>query len=312
MQIQVRAKSGLHAGATWLVKSSYVVMGASPRADVFLCDVDTPDVLLSLRRFGRRYEVETLHPDAKSLTADQKVGETSLFAGQSLTLDFRHIQLELNVQSSAAGFGQSMADTYSRFAYAVLQLLRSIGAKAIVALLFLASLMVTTYILFFGSVGTVKAEAISTFAARSLPKPVPDVPMVKIEAELMNNIVSDITSFAESVNISDLHVKVEGTEINLKTEVSRQQMQAFEKKLIKLALDYGQDVDIRAEAKLTSEQQVIDGIDVEQLILGQQPVAILRDGERLFEGGTYRGIQVVKINSEGVVLKGAATYEVVL
>jgi len=58
MQLQVKAKSGLHAGAVWNLSKSFVTLGGSARADIFLCDPEIPDSLITLSRYGRRYVIE--------------------------------------------------------------------------------------------------------------------------------------------------------------------------------------------------------------------------------------------------------------
>lgn len=310
--VQVKAKSGLHAGATWVASKSHVTIGANPNADVFICDSDVPDILLLLRRYGRRYQIENIHPEAKTNNTNDQPGETSLFAGQDLTVNFRHIQLDLFIQHGKQGWGSSVSDTYQRLWYAILYGLRNIGAKAIVGFLFLVSLLLTSYVLFFGSVGTVQAEAIQNFEERSAASSAPDVPMVKMGEQLVNNLVSEISAFAENAAIPSLVVSSQEDAVSMEGEVSRAQMAAFEEKLIRLTRDYGENVDITARLKLTDEQLVVDEINVQQLILGSRTVAILRDGQTLYEGGEYKGIRVVTIDSSKVVLQGKSRYEVSL
>lgn len=310
--IQVRAKSGLHAGASWVADRSQVIIGSDPNADVFICDTDVPYVLLSLRRFGRRYQIETIHPEAKTNSALSQPGETSLFAGHELTLNFRHIQLDLFVQHGKQGWGSSVSDTYQRLGYAILYGLRNIGAKAIVGFLFLVSLLLTSYVLFFGSVGTVQAEAAQHFAERAAASKGPDVPMVKMGEQLVRNLVAEITAFAEDASIQSLVVSSKADTVSMEGELTRAQMLAFEDKLIRLTKDYGENVDINARLALTPEQKLVDEISVQQLILGSRTVAILRDGQTLYEGGEYKGFKVVSIDSGKVVLQGKSRYEVIL
>lgn len=310
--IQVRAKSGLHAGATWVADRSQVIIGADPNADVFICDSDVPYVLMSLRRFGRRYQIENIHQEAKTNSAHSQPGETSLFAGHELTLNFRHIQLDLFVQHGKRGWGGSVSDTYQRLAYAILYGLRNIGAKAIVGFLFIISLLLTSYVLFFGSVGTVQAEAAQHYAERAAASKGPDVPMVKIGEQLIRNLVAEITAFAEDASIQSLIVTSQEDSVSMEGEVTRVQMAAFEDKLIRLTRDYGENVDITARLALTAEQKMVDDISVQQLILGGRTVAILRDGQTLYEGGEYKGFKVLAIDSNKLVLQGKSRYEVIL
>ena len=65
IHIQVKAKSGLHAGAVWRLDNSLVSLGANSQSDVFLCDPEIPDTLITLRKSGRRFNIETLHSEAR-------------------------------------------------------------------------------------------------------------------------------------------------------------------------------------------------------------------------------------------------------
>lgn len=118
IHIQIKAKSGLHAGALWRFDQPFLTMGAHPQADVFLCDPDMPDNLITLRKMGRRYEIESISNEARLTSIDMKKVEATLFPSQQLTLDFRHVQLELEIFNASYGLATSMRDSATRVVYA--------------------------------------------------------------------------------------------------------------------------------------------------------------------------------------------------
>lgn len=308
--VLVKARSGLHAGATWSCGKSFVSMGANPNSEVFICDNDAPDTLMTLRRFGRRYQIETLHPEVKLSGAECKPGESSLFSGQELTIDFRHVQLYVSIQHGKQGWVGPVGDFYQRIWYAILNGLRNIGAKAIVAMLFLISLLITSYILFFGSVGTVQAKAVKTHEQRLAAGEVPEVKKLEVSEQIRQSVLNDLSSFLENENIRTVDIQSVKDQLTLEGNVSRKQLYALEKKLIRLATDFGDHFNIKAKFELSKEQSLVDGIQVHQLIIGSRSVAILDNGEKIYEGGNYEGLKVMRIDTEKLVLEGDTRYEV--
>lgn len=309
LHIQIKAKSGLHAGALWRFDQTFLTMGAHPQADVFLCDPDIPDNLITLRKMGRRYEIESINSEARLTSPDMKKVEATLFPSQSLTLDFRHVQLELEVHTASYGLATSMRDNAARHIYRVIQFLRGLGARAIVALLFVVSLLITTTVLFFGTAGVVKSQA-SVPNQPNLTKKVSNV--IPVNARMAKNIEQEFTEFARRMSISSLSAIAEADQVSIDAEVSRTQAVAFERLLARVSRDYGSEVSIRATLKLSAEQLAIDEIQVEQLVLGVKPVVVLRDGERLYLGGNYNGVKLVGVESNKVVFQGSTLYEVML
>lgn len=288
---------------------SSITLGAHPQAEVFLCDPDVPDNLITLRRVGRRYEIETVNPEARLSSSDLKKVEETLFPSQVVTLDFRHIQLELQVVNLANGFTSLLRDSASRRVYRVLQFLRGLGARAIVAFLFVLSLVITTIILFFGTAGIVKSEASvkrSSMNAKQSPAPLP------IESRIVSNVSEELSLFAQRANVNKFQLSSELKKVQVKAELSRAQGIEFEKLLARLARDYGNLIEIEAVVNLSQEQRTVDNIAVEQIVLGNKPVIVLRDGERLFVGGLYMGVTLIDIQSGKAIFKGDTVYEVVL
>lgn len=314
IHLQIKAKSGLHAGAFWRIDQSLVTLGAHPQSDVFLCDPDIPDNLVTLRKVGRRYEIESISPDAKLSSPDLKKIESTLFPSQLVTLDFRHIQLELEISNASHGLASSMRDSMSRRMYNTLQFLRGLGARAIVAFLFIVSLFLTGTILFFGTAGVVKSQASiqqkgdpSKLAYRNgSAKP------LGLEIQMGKNVVDEFNEFASRMGVKTITVTHQGTQVRIEAELSRMQALAFEKLLAQITRDYGEKLEIQARLSLNKEQQILDTIEVEQLILGSKPVLVLRGGERLFIGADFNGLRLVAIQSDKAVFEGNGQYEVVL
>ncbi|WP_394673148.1 hypothetical protein [Limnobacter sp.] len=311
IHIQVKAKSGLHAGAVWRLDNSLVSLGANSQSDVFLCDPEIPDTLITLRKSGRRFNIETLHSEARLTAPDQKKVDNTLFPSQLLTLDFKHIQIELQIVNGTSGLMSSLNDGFARTLHQLVQLLRGIGARAIVALLFIIGLLLTTVVLFFGTAGVVKSEA-SVIKKPNLNNTYKLKPLSTLESRMAENVANEINDFAIRASTNQLSVKVDDDRVDIDAELSRAQSIGFEKLLNRLVIDYGEKVDIRARLALTEEQRRIDEIAIEQVVLGSRPVVILRDGARLYVGGRYQGVNLLSVDSRKVVFQGETVYEVVL
>ncbi|EDM84589.1 hypothetical protein [Limnobacter sp. MED105] len=311
IHIQVKAKSGLHAGAVWRLDNSLVSLGANSQSDVFLCDPEIPDTLITLRKSGRRFNIETLHSEARLTAPDQKKVDNTLFPSQLLTLDFKHIQIELQIVNGTSGLMSSLNDGVARTLHQLVQLLRGIGARAIVALLFIIGLLLTTVVLFFGTAGVVKSEA-SVIKKPDLNNTYKLKPLSTLESRMAENVANEINDFAIRASTNQLSVTVDDDRVDIDAELSRAQSIGFEKLLDRLVIDYGEKVDIRARLALTEEQRRIDEIAIEQVVLGSRPVVILRDGARLYVGGQYQGVNLLSVDSRKVVFQGETVYEVVL
>ena len=311
IHIQVKAKSGLHAGAVWRLNNSLVSLGANSQSDVFLCDPEIPDTLITLRKSGRRFNIETLHSEARLTAPDQKKVDNTLFPSQLLTLDFKHIQIELQIVNGTSGLMSTLNDGVARTLHQLVQLLRGIGARAIVALLFIIGLLLTTVVLFFGTAGVVKSEA-SVIKKPDLNNTYKLKPLSTLESRMAENVANEINDFAIRASTNQLSVTVDDDRVDIDAELSRAQSIGFEKLLDRLVIDYGEKVDIRARLALTEEQRRIDEIAIEQVVLGSRPVVILRDGARLYVGGQYQGVNLLSVDSRKLVFQGETVYEVVL
>ena len=218
----------------------------------------------------------------------------------------------MEVLSQSGGFGSSLADRYLRLFHRILNCLRQLGAKAIVALLFLISLFITTYILFFGSVGVIHAKPSELIEHHLTASKKKAIPMVELNRQIMQSLVSDLNRLASENNIKTFDFTIEGESIEIRSVLSRKQTETLERILRQLARDYGNSISIKAVSRLTDEQLIVDELQISQLILGEQPVAIASDGERLYQGGEYRGLRILSINSDRVLFQGSTQYEVVL
>lgn len=158
IQLQVKAKSGLHAGAVWNLSKSHITVGGSSRADVFLADPGMPDTLVTLSRYGRRYVIEKLDTSAKLITApDQKV-ERTIYPSQTVTIDFQNIQIDFGLVNINHGLSSRLGDSFQRLSHGILKGLQSFGAKSIIRMLFGIGVVITVIVLFFGHKGVAKIE----------------------------------------------------------------------------------------------------------------------------------------------------------
>lgn len=312
IHVQIKAKSGLHAGAMWTLDNTFVVLGAQTHADVFLCDPEIPNTLVSLRKNGRKYLIDAMHQEVRLTSSDQRPVDRVLFPAQVITLDFRHIQLEIEILNGSAGVMASMADGVNRWVYELAMFLRNIGARAIIALLFLVGFLLTILIVFYGTAGGVSVQA------SELRKPAPGVDMSLKSPEIPLNhrmalvVGNQLSDFANEIKTKNMKISVKDTHVDLTAELSRVQTAGLEKTLVRLANDYGRFVSIKAILKFTPEQKLVDSIQVEQVVLGKQPVVVLRDGSRLYLGGNFHDVRLVGIDADRIVFKGDTTYEVLL
>ena len=312
IQLQVRAKSGLHAGATWYVNHSSVTLGASSGADIFLCDPDMPDTLITLKRYGRRYVIEHVDPIAKLHSSDHKPVDGALFPSQTVHLDFRHIQLELMLISMGHGLISRLGEAYTRTFHTLLQFLRGMGAKAIVSLLFLVGLFITSMILFFGTAGVAKTHASVLIIDQQKNA---DVSLQKTEAlheVMINNITQEMEKLSQRLSTKGIEVSRNKASVQIKAELSRSQLLDFERELIRVARDYGQFVSIAASVQPTAEQKQVDELVIEQIVLGKVPAVVLKEGVMLYQGANYKGLTVTSVTSNKITLKGKAVYEVII
>lgn len=311
MYLLIKAKSGLHSGATWKLDKHFFTLGASPNADVFLCDPGVPESLITFRRCGRKIRIEKANEEVRFRSTDNRDVSEVLLPSQTAIMDFRHIQMELQVLTSSYNFSSAFGDRFTYLFHDCVQMLRNFGIKAFFGLLFLISLSITGLVLFFGTAGVVKSEASSlnkTAERAKLLKPAP--PQLKMDQIMALNAAQDMQDFAQRVGAKVFDVKVNGTEVEVNAQLSRAQAIQFEQELRRQSRDYGEKIDLRASLDFTDEQKAIDSLTVERIVLGSRPALVLRDGSMLYVGGDYRGLKVMSIGARQVVLYGSSTYEV--
>lgn len=307
----VKAKSGLHAGATWKLDKHRFTFGASSNADVFLCDPGVPESLITFRRHGRKIRIEGANEEVRFRSTDNRDVSEVLLPSQTAVMDFRHIQMELQVLTASYNFTNAFGDRFTYFFHDCIQVLRNLGIKAFFGLLFLISLTITGLVLFFGTAGVVKSEASSlnkTAERAKLLKPAP--PQRSMDQQMAVNAAQEMQDFAQRVGAKVFDVKVNGTEVEISAQLSRSQAIQFEQELRRQTRDYGEKIDLRAALEFTEEQKAIDSLVIERIVLGSRPALVLRDGSMLYVGGDYQGLKVMSIGARQVVLYGTSTYEV--
>ncbi|HEX4843135.1 MAG TPA: hypothetical protein VFV57_05645 [Limnobacter sp.] len=311
--LQVKAKSGLHAGASWRLDKSVITLGASAKADVFLCDAGMPDQLLTIRKVGRKYQLESAHGESRIRSGQSQESVDLILPSQMATLDFRQVQLEIQSVVEHYNIATLFGDRFARMSHELTRLLRNLGMRAWFGLLFLFSVMITATVVFFGTAGVVKSEA------SVLPHPQHDnntlgaEPAVSpLEHHMANNVAQEMRDFAQRLQAKHFQVEIHGSSVSIDAMLSRAQTTLFERALVRQTMDYGQYVTIQAKLEFTEEQKIIDALDVERIVLGARPALILRDGTMLYIGGDFQGLEVVSIAPRKVILQGDTTYEVTL
>jgi len=306
--IRVRAKSGLHAGATWTLSNNVIALGSNTHADVFLCDPEIPSSLISLKKVGRKYLIDYLHDEVRSSSQDRVI-----LPSQVLSINYRQVQLELDVLNVSSNFIASIGDSANRYFYAFVKFLRGFGLKAFASLIFLLTFLLTVMIVFYGTTGGEKVEASVLKHSKQSSTPQGNEKSVSDSSNPMARAVAgELDHVARELKIRDLNIQVNKSGVNLNAALSRVQTAGLEKALSRLATDYGQTVQIKAKVQLTAQQRVVDSIQVEQVVLGQRPVAVLQDGSRLFLGAQYHGVKLIAIDANKLVFSGDTTYEVML
>lgn len=309
----IKAKSGLHAGATWRLDKHMFTLGASSRADVFLCDPGVPDSLITFRKSGRKIRIEGMNEELRIRSTDNRDVSEVLLPSQTAILDFRQIQIEVQVLTASYNFASAFGDRFTYFFHDLLRMLRNLGIKAFFGLLFFCSLAVTALLLFFGTAGVVKSEAsmLDKSAERAALLPPPPKRRA-VDLHMAQNAAQEMRDFAQRVNAQNFTVQVNDTQVNIQAVLSRLQSVEFERELNRQSRDYGEKIDIIATLEFTEEQKVIDSLEVERIVLGARPALVLRDGSMLYVGGQFQGLNVMSIGPRQVVLSGATTYEVSL
>lgn len=310
----IKAKSGLHAGATWRLEKSVFSLGASSQADVFLCDPGVPDTLIKFRKLGRKIRIEGLNEEARLRSADNRDVSDILLPTQAAILDFRQIQIEIQVLAATYNIASAFGDRFAYLCQDILRFLRNLGVKAFFGLLFLIGLLMTGLVLFFGTAGVVKSQASMPKKMAQQPSALtaPQLQQFSMQQHMARNVAQEMRDFAQRVDAKYFDVQLNDTQVQIDAQLSRLQAIQFEQHLNRQGRDYGKHVDIRATLSFTEEQKNIDSLDVERIMLGSRPAVVLRDGSMLYVGGSFNGLDVVSIGPRKVVLKGSTTYEVSL
>ncbi|HEY1059666.1 MAG TPA: hypothetical protein VGE55_13135 [Limnobacter sp.] len=97
--------------------------------------------------------------------------------------------------------------------------------------------------------------------------------------------------------------------LQISAQLTRREMDQFEKTISQLANDYGHQINLIASTSLNAEQQAIDELRLKKIVLGQMASATLDDGTVLYEGSRINDFEVVSINQFGVKLKKLGTFK---
>lgn len=314
LTLSIEVTSGLHAGAKWTFDRGIVTLGGNANSEVFLCDEGIPDQCMKIRIFGNRITFEEIAAEVRYLGQAGKSTNRTLYAGQSINFSCRQIQFSVSALNESGPVLTRLINFGSRFFGGLMELVRSIGPGAILTLSCLIGLLVTTVILFFGSMRQPEVQA--SPAAESTAPHIKNISLSTppIKEQLLGVVQSELVEFQGSQKLDDFVIDtdmVKGS-VNIKGRLSRQQLHKFETLLQRIASDHGNQIDILATVDLSNEQKSVDKIDVSGVLLGAHPALILRDGTRLFVGAKYNGVVLDQVTENGLVFVGNTRYEVPL
>jgi hypothetical protein len=314
LALSIEVTSGLHAGAKWKFGNGVVTLGGNANSEVFLCDDGIPDQCLKLKVSGNKVTFEEISGEIRFLGQLGKVPSRVLYAGQSLTVTCRQVQFIISAATESGRVWAGFSNSTARFFGAILDLVRSIGPGTIMAISCLFGLLVTTVILFFGTANFSESQAFPAAGLIENPKALPPPPPPPVADQLLRVVQLQMMHFKEEHKLNDFEVVIDMDKVRVRAtgSLSRMQMQQFETLLRRISADHGRQIEIVAAISLSSEQKAVDEIEVAGVLLGNQPVLVLRDGTRLFLGARHQGVVLDEVSENRLVFVGNTRYELPL
>lgn len=307
ISVRIEVLSGLHSGASWAFGNGEVSVGGNSQCSVFLCDEVVPDFFIRLKVIGNRVLLQEVHPGL--LGAEELVGREGkwVYPDQTFMLEYEGIKFSMSVIDTSMVFLARIGNVLRKRVTGTLELVQGMGIQLVLGISFCLASLSTVVVLFLGTVGgnNLQAKEYSSLEGgiEALAKP----------NKIIDSVRQELIRFSESQNASFTSLQIDENSVNLSAELTRVQMKNFESLLQNLARDYGNTVAITAKLSLNPEQILVDEIDIQSVLFGNQPVVMLRTGERLFLDASYKDLRLVKVASNGIVLQGKlASYEIPL
>lgn len=317
LTLKIEVTSGLHAGARWTFDHGIVTLGGHANSEVFLCDEGIPDKCMRLRIFGNRITFEDMAAEVRYLGQAGKAVNRTLYVGQTINFSCRQVQFSVSACDESSMLWNRMLTNGSRLFGGMVELVRSIGPGTVLAISCLIGLLVTTVILFFGTVRPPDYQALPASDSPSSTNTntyTPPPPVPPLGEQLLRVVKSELAEFQGRQKLDDfvVHSDLQQGSITIEGRLSRSQLRKFESLLKQIASDHGNQIDILATVDLSKEQKSVDKIEVAGVLLGTHPALLLRDGTRLFVGANYQGVVLDQISENGLVFVGNTRYEVPL
>jgi hypothetical protein len=306
--VRISALSGLHVGATWYFTSGEFTLGGSSTCSAFICDDDFPEVFLTMRIIGRKVMVDL------GVTLEEEIGELRkngsgrwLFPDQKIFIEHGDIKFSIEVLDTSGESLARIANFIRRVVFNSVETVRGIGIQLVFGLSFAMGMAATVTVLFFGTSNVSRLEAKTNGELST--KQAEDALVLE---QVLAAISFEINKFITNTGVQGVNLSTKGDQVNIAGAMSRKQLLQFEGLLTQLTSDYGHLVGITAKMALTTEQVLIDGLEIMSVSLGEQPVVVLRNGQKLFIGSDYETLKLVGVNEQKAVFSGGSTYEIPL
>lgn len=310
INVKVDVLSGLHAGASWVFSSGDVSIGGNSQCSVFLCDQALPDFCLRLRVIGNRVLLKEVNSGLEG--AGELVGREGkwVYPDQVFTIESNGVKFNLSVVDSSAVVWARLGNFLRRSLSSTAELIQGMGVRLVLGISFCMGLISTVTVLFLGTVGANSLEARENEAALENQE---QVVVSAKPHKIIDSVQDELIRFSQTQKVAYTSLEVKDDTVRVVAEMNRVQIRKFEDMLKNLARDYGTSVSISAQLALTQEQKLVDAIDVRSVSYGNQPVVMLRSGERLFLDSVHNNLRLIEVSTDKIVLSGqSARYELTL
>ena len=229
---------------------------------------------------------------------------------QVFTIESNGVRFNLSVVDSSAVIWARLGNFMRKSLSSTAELIQGMGVQLVLGISFCLGLISTVTVLFLGSAGANSLEAREKEAALENPE---QVVVAAKPHKIIDSVREELMRFSQTQKVAYTSLEVKDDTVRLVAEMNWVQTRNFESMLKNLARDYGTSVSISAQLALTQEQKLVDEIDVRSVSYGNQPVVMLRSGERLFLDSEYNNLRLIEVSTNKIVLMGQSErYELAL
>jgi hypothetical protein len=313
--IQVEILSGLHKGASWEFTSGEISIGGSPNCSVFLCDEHLPDQCLHLKMIGNR--VSLIYLDSEMGGIEDLISRVGkwIYPDQFYTFNSKGIEFSVSIKDVSGDVWSRLGNVAARLLGNVADTVQAMGVRLVVGISLGLGVLSTVTLLFLGSgtgvLNAAQKPRVDYYDPAKIGTNPSDTQLaVPVTAE--ESVLNELLEFSKTYSATYNEATAKDGSVKVQAQMNRAQLSNFEKLLQKLVLDYGDKVSVQASIQLSPEQKIVDQIVVQSVMLGEQPVVTLENGERLFVGAFYENLRLQQVTPNGLVLVGESTYRVPL